>query len=256
MASWDDIITVLPTIGRYLSTAKLLKSLYNIIQRAILEISQENHQRAVTCRSWPDQISLFVRLDHSTRFRINLLPMIRMRRSMEPFKQLDQKIHSVFKSLHLPDENVDTISLVAKPNCADQHLLWRITFNDVENRIIYNAQFMCARNCLYILAKLCARVSLQSWETTHSHLLRYHLQTILLSEFKMRPRSKDWTPEKFPRRLKDAVNSLCESLRTKKCLNVFTDVNVFSHFDADDSRLLAGKLSKFKADKTGISSLF
>lgn len=256
MASWDDIITILPTMERYLSTTKLIKSLYNVIQRAILEISQENHQCAITCRSWPNQISLFVRLDQSTRFRINLLPMIRMRRSMEPFRQLDQKIHSVFKSLHLPDENVDTISLVAKPTCADQHLLWRITFNDVENRIINNAQFLCARHCLYILAKLCARVNLQSWETTHADLLRYHLQIILLSEFKMHPRPKDWRPENFSRRLKDAVTSLYQSLRAKKCLNVFTDVNVFSHFDADDLRRLAGKLSKFKADKTGISSLF
>ena len=256
MASWDDIITALPTTERYLSTTKLLKSLYSVIQRAILEISQENQQHAITCRSWPDQISLFVRLDRSTRFRINLLPMIRMRRSMEPFKKLDKKIHSVLKSLHLPDENMDTISLVAKPNCLDQHLLWRITFNDVENRIINNPQFLCARPCLYILAKLCAPVSLKSLESTHAHLLSYHLQLILLSEFKMRPQPKDWTPEKFQRRLKDAVASLCESLRAKKCLNVFTDVNVFSHFDADDLRRLAGKLSKFKADTTGILSLF
>jgi hypothetical protein len=254
MASWEDIITADPTMGRCLSTTKLLNSLFDVIQRSILEMSQENQQRAITCRSWPDQISLFVRLDPSTRFRVNLLPMIRMRRSMEPFRKLDNKIQSVFKSFHLPDANVDTISLVAKPNCTDQQLLWRITFNDVENRIFNNPQFLCAKHCLYILDRLCARVC-QSWET-RGRLLRYHLQTVLLVEFKARPQPKYWTPEKFRSRLKEVVTSLCENLLAKKCLNVFTDVNVFSHFDTDNLKLLAGKLSKFKADQAVISSLF
>ena len=207
----------------------------------------------ITCRSWPDQISLFVRLDASIRFRVNLLPMIRMRRCMEPLMKFDKGIQNVFKSFHLPDLNVHFISLVAKPNCADQQFLWRITFNDMENRIFNNPRFLCARHCLYILDKLCARLC-HSWGTG-SHLLRYHLQAVLLAEIKTRPQSKYWAPKKFQSRLRDVVTSLCESLRSKKCLNVFTGVNVFSHFDSENLKLLAGRLSKFKADKAEISSV-
>jgi hypothetical protein len=255
MASWEDIITVVPTMERYLSTTKLLTSLLDVIERSILEMSEENQQAAITCRSWPDQISLFVRVDPSTRFRVNLLPMIRMRRCMEPFRKLDKKIQRVFKSFHLSDANVGTISLVAKPNCVDQQFLWRITFNDVENRIFNNPQFLCAKHCLYILDKLCSRAG-QRCQTSGHFLLRYHLQTVLLAEIKTRPQAKYWTPGKSQSRLKDVVTSLCESLRAKECLNVFTDVNVFSHIDTNSLKLLLGKLSNFKADQTEISCLF
>ena len=253
MASWEDVITERPNTGRYLSTTKLLKTLLNVIQHSIQEISQESQQPAITCRSWPDQISVFVHLENSTKFRVNLLPVIRMRRSMEPFRKLDQKIQSVFKSFHLPDANVEVISLVAKPNCKDRQLLWRITFNDVENRIFNNPNFLCVRHCLYVLSKLCARVC-HSWST--EPLLRYHLQTVLLAELQKRPQQKYWTPRKFQSRLKNVLTSLCEGLRTKKCLNVFTDVNIFLHFDTDNLKLLAGKLSKFRVNQTEICTLF
>ena len=254
MASWEDIISVVPGMGRYLSTTKLLASLLNVIQRSIHETSQENPQGVITCRSWEDQISLLVRLDPYTRLRINLLPMLRMNRCLESFRKLDKKLQRVFKSFHLSDANVGTISLVAKPNCIDQQFLWRITFNDVENRILNNPQFLCAKHCLYILDTLCARVC--GSRASRSHLLRYHLQTVLLGEIKKRPQAKYWTPEKFRSRLQDVVTSLCDSLRTKKCLNVFTDVNVFSHFDIDSLKLLAAKISSFKVNQADISSLF
>jgi hypothetical protein len=254
MVSWEDIISVIPGMGRFLSTTKLLASLLEVIQLSIHQISQENPQSVITCRSWEDQISLFVRLDPHTRLRVNLLPMIRVRRCLELFRKLDKKVCSVLKSFHLSDVNFATISLVAKPNCADQQFLWRITFNDVENRILSNPQFLCAKHCLYILDNLCSRVC-RSWGS-HGHLLRYHLQSVLLGEIKKRPQPKYWTPEKFRSRLQDVVASLCESLRAKKCLNVFTDVNVFSHFDDGSLKLLAGKLSSFKANQTHISSLF
>lgn len=252
MASWEDIIIEDPTMGRYLSTTKLLQSLMDVIQQSIQEISQESQQRIITCRSWPDQISLFIHLNPSTRFRVNLLPMIRMHRRIEPFRNLDKKIQRVFQSFHLPDASIDTISLVAKPNSTDQQFLWRITFNDLENRIYSNPQFVCAMHCLYVLDKLRERFC----KRTGSHILRYHLQTVLLAELQTRPQPKYWTPEKFQSRLKGVVKTLRESLRARKCLNVFTDVNVFSFFDDDNLELFAEILSKFKADQTQLSILF
>ncbi|XP_028391198.1 uncharacterized protein LOC114516045 [Dendronephthya gigantea] len=252
MASWEDIIIQGPTNGRYLSTTKLLQSLMNVIERSIQEISQESQENFITCRSWPDQISLFILLDPSTKFRVNLLPMIRMRRSIEPFRNLDKKIQRVFQSFHLQDENIDSISLVAKPNSTEQQFLWRITFNDLENRILSNPQFLCAMHCLYVLDKLRTRFC----KRTGSQILRYHLQTVLLAELQTRPHPKYWTPKKFQGRLKGVVMSLRESLRARKCLNVFTEVNVFSYFDDENSKLFAELLSKFKADQTQLSNLF
>ena len=85
--------------------------------------------------------------------------------------------------------------------------------------------------------------------------MRYHLQTIILREFKEHPRSKEWAPKKFHRRLKGVLTSFCSSLRETKCLNIFTDVNVFSYFDAETLNVLAGILSKFKVDASKVSGL-
>lgn len=253
MASWDDVITEASSGRRYISPSKILQALLDVIQRSIHEISRENNEPTILCRFSGDQLSIMVKLDPTRVFWINLIPTIRMRRYVGPLVEFDRRFQNVFKSLRLNDTTVDSVCLVAKPYGADQELLWRITFNDVENRMFNSKQFLCARHCLYVMDRLCAKLS--PFNGTGTHLLRYHFQTLILREFGTHPRSKSWAPKKFNSRLKGTLASLCVSLREKKCLNVFTDVNIFSYLDAETLKILAAKLSKFNLDAKHISSL-
>ena len=147
-ASWEDVITESSSGRRFLNGTKLLGTLADVIHRAICEIRQENDHPEILCRFTGDQVSIIVSLGISGKFRVNLLPAIQATRHDGPLTKFDRKFRHIFKSLHMNDTKVETICLVAKPNCSNQDLLWRITFNDIENRIFNSSRFLCAPHCL------------------------------------------------------------------------------------------------------------
>lgn len=251
MVSWDDAIILIPNKGRYLSTKKLQMSLVETIHLALGEMSQENENITITCKCLFNHITLIVNLNIFHKLCINILPTICVNRTLKSMTRFDDKIRNVFRSFLLSDKNVEKIALVAIPMCSDEQFLWCITFNDMENGILNSSNFVCAHHCLYILDLLCGVYqSREMW-----NVLRYHLQNVVLLACKSRPHPKHWRPGKLQKRLKQVILILCNCLRRKRCRNVFTNVNIFSHFDDKSLKKLATQLSKIKVSKDKIENV-
>lgn len=219
-----------------------MTSLHQAIKNVLACEAQES--ASIVCQSNRSYLTLIINLHLNGVFKIHLLPAIRVSRKFLILQDYHQKITSVFDALEQAD-TVQSIQIVAKPTPSFPDTLWRITFNDLENRLVNLGEFSCVRHCLYTVHLLQKKYLVAKGI---SCLSLYNLQMITLRELLRTPRAKDWATEKFSRRLDDLLKSVKTCLRQRENLNIFTNVNVLESRRKSEDKLLSrefGHIRKF-----------
>ena len=242
-AGWEDVCTKYPgSKDRYLDTNKIRLALH----RAVRTILSCEHQEgaSVLCETKAGFIMLIVNLHLNGIYKFNLLPAMWVSRKCSAMKKFDERITQVFETLDDRD-CVECIQIVARPTASLAHTLWRITFNDLENRILNLDKFFCLQHCIFALESL-QKEHLVSKNLPNLSL--YNIRLIALREILKNPKPKEWGAEKFAVRLESLLKSTRTSLSEKYNNNVFTHVNILGNCHKKDLKFLSqefGRLRKF-----------
>ena len=192
-------------------------------------------------------ITLNVNLHLNGVYKFNILPAMWVSRKCLALKHFDERITRVFDTLDDKD-SVECIQIVARPTETLLHTLWRITFNDLENRILNLSRFFCVQHCIftvnllqkkYLVAKNLPSLSL------------YNVRLLVFREILKNPRPKEWSPEMFAFRLDSLLKSVRTALKEKSNNNVFTHVNVLGNCNKKDLKFLSqefGRMRKFQKE--------
>ena len=169
-------------------------------------------------------------------------------RKCSALKKFDERIAQVFNTLDDTD-CVECIQIIARPTATLQDTLWRITFNDLENRILNLKKFFCVQHCIFAIR------SLQNQHLRAKNfpsLSLYNIRLITLREILRNPQPKEWCAEKFGIRLDAMLKSIKTALNQKTNYNVFTHVNILGNCNKKDLKLLSrefGRMRKFSKQK-------
>lgn len=213
----------------------------------IILTSERQEGALIVCQYNDGYLTLVINLHLAGVYKFNLLPTIRVNRKLLVFHYFDKKITSVFNSLDEMD-TVESIQIVAKPAPSFPDTAWRITFNDLEKRLVNLEKYPCLAHCLFAI-----RLLQQKHHVANDmpRLSSYNLQMVALREMVKRPRTGDWEGEKLPRRLNDLLKSVKACLRQRANVNVFTDVNILRGYRKSDVKMLCsefGYLTKYYKD--------
>ncbi len=205
----------------------------------------ENREGAsIICETKCGFITLIVNLHLNGVYKFNLLPAMWVSRNWLALKEFDERITHVFDTLDDRD-SVECIQIVARPTAALPDTLWRITFNDLENRLLNLDKFFCVQHCIFAIN------SLQKKHLVANNLPSlslYNIRLITLREILKNPKPKDWSAEKFALRLDSLLKSVRTALNQKSNKNVFTHVNILRNCHKKDLRILTrefGRMRKF-----------
>jgi hypothetical protein len=205
----------------------------------------ENHADAsIICETKSGFITLIVNLHLNGIYRFNLLPAMWVSRKWSALKKFDERITHVFDTLNDRD-SVECIQIVARPTATLSHTLWRITFNDLENRILNLDKFFCVQHCIFTLHSLQKKYLVAK---NLPSLSLYNIRLITLREILKNPKPKEWSTENFALRLDALLKSVRAALVEKSNSNVFTHVNVLGNCRKKDLKFLSrefGRMRKF-----------
>lgn len=229
-ACWEDVCTT-SSGRRYLDTKKIMTALLQAIRTVI---ACEKPEASIVCQDGAGYLTLVLNLHLTGVYKFNILPAMWVSRKYESLKHFDEKISNVFDILDDVDP-VECVQIVAKPTSSISDSLWRITFTDLEKRLVSLDKYQCVRHCLFAVNLLQRRylvangLPFLSW---------YNLRMMILRELIKIPRTKDWNMEKLPRRLDSLLKSIKASLNQKANPSIFTNVNVLGNCRNNDMKLL------------------
>lgn len=192
---------------------------------------------SIVCEDNHGYLTLVVNLHLAGVYKFNLLPTIRVNRNLPVFEYFEKKITSVSNSLQEMD-TVESIQIVAKPTSSFPDTGWRITFNDLEKRLVNLEKYSCVAHCLFAIRLL------QQKHLVANNLPRlssYNLQMMVLREMIKRPRIVDWEKEKLPERLNGLLKAVKACLSEKANFNIFTNVNILRGYRKSDVKLLCSE---------------
>lgn len=227
---------------RYLDTNKIRLALHRAVKTILNCENQEG--ASIICETKSGFITLIVNLHLNGIYRFNLLPAMWVSRKCLALKKFDERIAHVFDVLDHRD-NVECIQIVARPTAALAHTLWRITFNDLENRILNLDKFFCVQHCIFAIHSLQKKYLVAN---NLPSLSLYNIRLLTLREILKNPKPKEWSPEKFSLRLDSLLKSARTALNEKSNNNVFTHVNILGNCHKKDLKFLSrefGRVRKF-----------
>lgn len=224
--SWENICTESPSGDRYLNTAEVLECFSTIIVHAVQDVNRDNETVSVGVIDCTSASSLCVQLSDGEIYRVNLFPSIRINELCENFQCLEKLISRTPKSVVDGCCMGEGIHVVARPVDGNEGEFWRITFNDIERRIILSNTFECGQDCYLLILGLLNDLNIN--EANVSCVSSYHLQTIVLSKIFNLPNAKKWQRKRLDKRMLGVLEALEVCLKSGKCLHVFTGVNLFS----------------------------
>lgn len=180
--------------------------------------------------------SLFVQLSNNDTFRINLFPSIRVNESSENFECLQREFARTPKAILNGCCVNEGMHLVARPVDSSDCEFFRVTFNDIEKRMLLLDTFQCANDCFVLLKMLnenylLAGVDEDAQPGIAIGVHPYCLKMIVLREMFRLPNPAKWNREKLPKRMMQVLKSLRDCLKDGKCLHVFTGVDLFTSID-------------------------
>lgn len=191
--------------------------------------------------------TLFVQLSDSNTFKVNLFPSIRVNESCENFECLQKEVSRTPNTILTRCCVSECIHLVARPVDPSNSEFFRVTFNDIERRILLSDAFQCANDCFLLLKLLNDNANLltidEDTQPIAIGLHPYHLQNIVLREMFKLPNPEKWNRKKLPKRMMQVLKSLKDCLENGKCCHVFTDVNLFSSIDGTKLKEMSDKVN-------------
>lgn len=165
-------------------------------------------------------------------------------RKCSALRKFDERIAFVFDTLDHED-CVKCIQIVARPTPTLLHTLWRITFNDLENRLLNLEKYICVRHCIFAIHLLQKKYLVAN---NLPSLSSYNVRLVTIRDILRNPKPKDWRPENFLIRFDSLLKSIRGALNERNNTNVFTHVNLFEKCRSKDLKLLSrqfGRQQKF-----------
>ena len=240
-ACWEDVCTQYRgSRDRYLDTNKIRLALYRAV-KTILNCENEDGA-SIICETKSGFITLIVNLHLNGIYRFNLLPAMWVSRKWSTLKKFDERVSHVFDTLDVKD-SIECIQIVARPTATLSHTLWRITFNDLENRILNLKKFFCVQHCIFTLHSLQKKYLVSK---NLPSLSLYNIRLITLREILKNPKPQEWSAEKFSLRLDSLLKSARAALEEKSNNNVFTYVNILGNCHKKDLKFLSGEFSRMR----------
>ena len=231
-----------PLGKRYLDTNKIRLALLRAIKTIL---SCENQEGAsIFCQSRFGFLTVIVNLHLNGVYKFNLLPAMWVSRKCLALKKFNERIAQVFHTIDDTD-SVECIQIVCRPTPALPHTFWRITFNDLENRILNLHKFSCVQHCIFAVHSLQKRYLVAN---NSPSLSLYNIRLVALREVLRTPEPKEWGSEKFAIRLDSLFKSIKTALNNKNSNNVFTHVHVLENSHKKVLKFLCrefGQLRKF-----------
>ena len=238
---WEDVCTKNPgSSDRYLDTNKIRLALHRSVKTILSCENQEGS--SIICETKAGFITLIVNLHLNGVYKFNILPAMWVSRKCLAMKKFDERIAQVFETLGDRD-CVDCIQIVARPTATLAHILWRITFNDLENRILNLDKFFCLQHCMFALESLQKKCL---FGKNLPCLSLYNIRLIALREILKNPKPEEWEAEKFVVRLESLLKSTRTSLSERNNNNVFTHVNIFGNCHKKDLKFLGQEFSRLR----------
>ena len=246
-ATWQDFCGRAASGEACISAEKLVSELAKELQSAVGNILQEGFRSDVanlTAHSSGRQATLTVVLRNGDEIKVNLIPVIHMR-GLWPLAAHDfrKKLRHLPPAERLSVEECGVL-LVAKPVHSCSEFLWRLWFSTAERLLLSAQKPRCTAICMRILSNL------HQAHLSHAKFLtRYHLQTLVLTEYLEHPAARDWVQEKLPQRIMGLLTALKRMLNQQSCPHVFlNDVNLFPCCDTAMTKVLEKKVSAIIKD--------
>lgn len=187
--------------------------------------------------------SLRIQLSDGNVYQIKLFPSIRVNEFCKNFECLKEGVTRNSKSVLDKFLVKGGIHLVARPDDLNQGEFWRITFNDIERRILLSNAFQCADDCVFLLRMF---NDLRMSGAKAVDLPYYHLKIIVLREIFEHPKRNEWNRKLLQKVMLRLLESLEDCLRKGRCLHVFTGVNLFSNMNPDSLKENSVKISRLR----------
>lgn len=236
-ASWDDVCSRHSNRdgGNFLNTRALLDVFTTSLGRAVSDVWNEHRNVGLVYRVSGNLASIYVDIPDEGFFTVTLIPALKLKKCR--VSGLGARSDEYFQTLGVPDDFFTSVYAVVKPSHSAVDEFWRLTFNNLENRVLHSERFTCGRHCLHALRHLLN--SPKSPRCNIAPLSSYQLQLVTIKEYAKHPNGKDWAPAKFHKRLIGMMTSLKSCLKEGLCENPFTGTNVFSDFDEKSLKVLA-----------------